>query len=63
MKQTKENLLNEQCQIIISGLSKGNNKTAFGTLRKVTNPQQPKINAIEYLSLITETPAVTGRWT
>lgn len=45
--RTKENFFNEQCEIINSCLSKGNNKTAFDTIRRLLKSQQARINVSE----------------
>ena len=46
MKQTKENWISDRCQEIDCGIRTENSKTAFNTLKLLTQQQQTKTNLI-----------------
>ena len=46
MKQAKENWIADRCQEIDSGIRTGNSKTAFNTLKLLTQRQQTKTKLI-----------------
>lgn len=65
MKKAKEQWITDQCSSIETGLSSGNSKTAFDTLKRLTKPQQAKSPIINDKdgNLLTEQAAVVERWT
>mgnify|MGYP006273469667 CR=1 FL=1 len=64
MREAKEQWINEQCENIEAGMTKGNSKHAYDTLKKLTKAQQNKSSVIEDCSgnLLTENSAVLKRW-
>ena len=65
MKEAKEKWIFDQCDNIEAGMSKGNSKAAFDTLKLLTRPQQPRATIIEDKegTLLTEETATIRRWT
>jgi len=65
MNKAKENWIEMQCTNIEEGIGKGNSKTAFQTLKKLTKNEQHKSSVIEDSNgnLLTESSAVLNRWT
>ena len=63
VKQAKENLITDRCQDIDCGIRTGNSKTAFNTLKLLTQRQQTKTNLIENAQgkLLTEDKAIHKR--
>ena len=65
MKQAKENCITYRCSETDCGIRTGNIKTAFNTLKLLTQRQQTKTNFIENAkdTLLTEENAIHKRWT
>lgn len=65
MREAKEMWINAQCQTIDKGMTHGNSKKAFSTIKTLTKSQHSKSSVIEDNSgeLLTESTAVLKRWT
>ena len=64
MNQAEENWTTDRCQEIDSGISTGNSKAAFNTLKLLTQRQQTKTRLIEITNykLLTEEKVIHKRW-
>ena len=64
MREAKERWINEQCREVEEGMSKGNSKKAYKTLKLLTKIQQNKTTVIEDKdgNLLTESSEVLNRW-
>ena len=65
MKAAKGEWTDEQCKITEKGMTSGNRKEAFNTLKALTKTKQHKSAVIGDSSgnILTESTAVRNRWT
>ena len=65
LKQAKENWISDRCQEIDYGITTGNSKAAFNTLKLLAQRQQTKTNVFENAKgkLLTYDKALHKRWT
>ncbi|XP_071479659.1 uncharacterized protein [Diadema antillarum] len=65
MKAAKENWIEAQCKVIDKGLTAGNIKEAYNTLKTLTKTSQPKSPVIDDKdgNLLTNSEEILKRWT
>ncbi|GFR77564.1 endonuclease-reverse transcriptase [Elysia marginata] len=64
MKEAKEKWIDDQCVAIEQGMSSGESRQAFSTLKMLTKTLQPKVNLIEDKDgrLLTDDEDIMQRW-
>ena len=65
MREAKEAWIEEQCKNIDAGVTKGNSKSVYDTLKSLTKTKQTSSSVIEDKdgNLLTENDAILQRWT